>query len=366
MTKANDQERINQLKLRIWGHVARNILNGTKDPYEITQDQIEPHRGRIKKALNDLSGYIQYSRGVKGQYSSETIYYKVLHHDESISLSEVPKFYSDLHNIHNLIFRMDSADNQIAFDTIAYKRTNDLSLSNLLYVYWNKDNFDVLYEENTTALIYPKATLETRTKAILRAIIEQYTYTHYHSWIEKFLGIPIGSMRTDDEIKIKVRNFSAHSYRLSKENFLGQNGYLNEYAHFANYFQALAKSLTTFDQLIMDHGGYDSIIEIYRKETIKHLLEQALLHTFSKKEESKIEFREYFYAEPVEANLRNPFLNTFILKNAQYFDYDILFDTDKSIMIISDDLSTEDKTFKADGYQTAFIEDVLPCTQNNN
>jgi hypothetical protein len=345
MTKAQDQERVEQLKLRVWGHVARNLLNGEDAPYEIPESEIESNRGRIGKALRDLSEYVRYIRTDKSQYSSGTKIYKVLRFEESKSYKGDLTFFSDLHNIHKLVIKGETPDNQIQFDTIAYKRTTEISLSNNIYIYWHLDEFDIISEGKGRSLIYPKTLLETRVKAVLRAIIEQHVYTYYHSWIETFLGIPKGSMRIDDEIKIKVRNFAAHSYRLSKENFLGDNGYLKEYTHFADYFQALAKSLKEFDQKIQDHGGYDTIVETYRKETIKLILEQAPLQAFSKKE-AKREHFGYRMIENPEAHLKNPYLNAFILKNAQYFDYDILYDTDKSLMVIKDDDKQLDTTFK--------------------
>lgn len=368
MSKAKQQqaERLEQLKLRIWGHVARKLLNNEKDPYEITESGIESNRGRIKKALNDLSEYVKYYKSEKqGQYSSVTRYYKILRFEESISIAQEPTFISDLHHIHILLFKGETPDSIFPIDTLAYKRTHDLYLQNIIYIYWHQDEFDIIHDGKGYATIYPKALLETRMKAIMRSIIEQSVYTYYHSWIETFLGIPKGSMKIDDEIKIKVRNFAAHSYRLSKENFLGDSGYLSEYKHFADYFQALSKSLTDFDQKIQEHGGYDAVVETYRKETIKQILEQSPLFAFSKKEETSRVHVGYRYVETPEAYLKNPHLNAFILKNAQYFEYDQLYDTDTSLLIIKDHDETSDTQYKEDGYETAFIKDVL-CTPKNN
>ena len=47
-------QRLTELKLRIWGHVARKLLQHPSAEHTISSDGIESHKGRIGKAISDL------------------------------------------------------------------------------------------------------------------------------------------------------------------------------------------------------------------------------------------------------------------------------------------------------------------------
>lgn len=54
MNKAQQEEldRINELKARIWSRAIINLMRDNKNPFEITEDEIESNKGRIEKALD--------------------------------------------------------------------------------------------------------------------------------------------------------------------------------------------------------------------------------------------------------------------------------------------------------------------------
>jgi len=169
-------------------------------------------------------------------------------------------------------------------------------------------------------------------KSIMRSIIEQYFHSNFHTKIEKLLKVPTGSIKHDDHFDLQIRNFSAHGHRFTMENYFGKNGFIDEYTHYHDYFEALIKSLNRFNSIIQQAGGHAALLESYRKEIIEHLIEVAPIHAFQPCKENR-----HFSKIPIKEQFECPFLSAFILKNASYLNYDLLYEEDKSILFIDED-----------------------------
>lgn len=337
-----DEKRLEELKIIIWGTIAKQHLAGQKNPDEINQTQIESHRGRIDKALRLLGSYVSSGRAIKDTsawYTREKIIHTVNNMEESESLGKAREFTSTIKDIHDELFNQDY-DTQFEIDTVSYVSIGDLTNEQAIYVYWHKDEYQ--FAEGTISKsvilnetkIYPKALLNTRMKAMMRSIIEQYFHTNFHTKIEKLLNVPTGSIKHDNHFELEIRNFAAHGHRFSMEKYFGTNGFIDEYTHYRDYFEALIKSLNTFNNIIQQAGGHAAILETSRKEIIEHLKETAPLHAFQPLKEKEYNYRR---ARDMEEQFKNPFLNTFILRNASYLNYDLLYKDDQTILYLDED-----------------------------
>lgn len=347
MIKLNREEtaRLNDLKLTVWSHVARKTLKKETSPNEITAETIESHRGRIGKALRLLDGYVSYDRTDSDNsrgYTKTAKIYKIDRMDESKDLGNAPTFLFDIPHIHDEVF--GEKENQFDMDTVAFKNIGNLSREEVIYVYWHPDEY--LFAENKKEIrIYPKALLDTRMKAIMRAIIEQYFHSNFHSRVEEYLSIPTGSIKKEDHFDISIRNFSAHGHRFTMDKYFGNNGFLEEYTHYRDYFEALIKSLNNLRSHIDAAGGHAVIVEQYRKDIISNLLKKAPLCAFQPYKK-----KPYGTVTTIEDKFNNPFLNSFILRNSGYMDYELLYMGDKEILFINEvDLCTFNVQYHKEG-----------------
>jgi len=335
-----DAQRLEELKLKIWGTVAKQHLSGEKDPDVILQKQIENHKGRIDKALRLLGSYVSEGRTLRDTsmgYTHEETIHTVINLEDSKYLGKAREFISGVKELHDELFNKEFST-QFEFDTIGYVTIESLTNEQAIYVYWHKDEYQ--FAEGTISKtiisketrLYPKALLDTRMKSIMRSIIEQYFHSNFHTKIEKLLKVPTGSIKHDDHFDLQIRNFSAHGHRFTMENYFGKNGFIDEYTHYHDYFEALIKSLNRFNSIIQQAGGHAALLESYRKEIIEHLIEVAPIHAFQPCKENR-----HFSKIPIKEQFECPFLSAFILKNASYLNYDLLYEEDKSILFIDED-----------------------------
>ena len=161
-----EEQRLLELKLRIWSAVAVNLLNQRKDPHVIAGSKIESHGGRIGKALKDLRGLV-----------SSTLpnsHYRV--HDfetQNADLAVAPTFITTWQEHHDMVFIGRSIGRQSDFDLAGYKSVDNLGHKGAIYVYWHQDEYDFAVVkpergEAESVYVYPRALRETRIKAMLR------------------------------------------------------------------------------------------------------------------------------------------------------------------------------------------------------
>jgi hypothetical protein len=331
MNKADQQDtvRTNELKLHVWAHVAMNLLHNNKNPYEIKADEIEKHKGKRSKAIRLLEDTIEYEGYSKGVYRDTVAVYNVQGFEDSKSLAVKLDMLPDINIIHDYMFGYLCTRSQENMDTCQYSDIKYLSNDNLLYVYWHREEYQFVEMTDKNIVVYPKAYHDLRTKYMVRAIIDHYLHIHLHDHIEHLIGVPAGSIKTNDNFQLTVRNFAAHGYRFSTEAYFGTGGFKEEYTHFKDYFEALLKNLEKLQNLIQKAGGQENIIAYYRKNIITILIEAAPLYIFQPYVKS--------YDEETTNVFTNPYLNSFLLRNAQYLDYDTLYGEDTSILKIGED-----------------------------
>lgn len=328
-----DLNRTNELKVKIWSQVIKNKYMNKPNPDEISIDDIESNQGRVQKAMRLLGREVKYvGEANRNRYNgdSHTIQmYKVMNLDDSSSFASKPEFMDVLHGTHNRLFPI-TYQNQTDMDTICYNNLYDLRPECIIYVYWNEKEFDFVRTEYEMR-IYPIALLDVRMKHIMRSLVEHYFHTFFHNRMEEYLGLKEGSIKKEDHFDPKIRNFAAHGHRFNMKKYYGKNGFLEEYTHFRDYFQALIDQMKMFQYYVDNAGGQDAVIERYRKDIITTLPKKAPLYAFTTqvKEDSV-----YSRLTPIEDQFKNQYLNAFILKNAQYLNYNLLYSEDKEILYI--------------------------------
>jgi len=334
-----EEQRLLELKLRIWGTVAVNLLNQKKDPHVIAGSKIESHRGRVGKALKDLRGLVSPAGSIKDtRYgsTSTTKAYRV--HDfetQSADLAVAPEFITTWQQFHDDIFTGYGICDQQTFDRVGYRTLEELSNAGAIYVYWHQEEYEFITGTDvgtTSTYVYPRAQTETRIKAMLRAIVESHYQDDYGTKLERYLGIPEGSLKRSDKYRIEVRNFCARAADLSAERYYGTSGFHAEYMHHKEYMDALMYNLNKLNLLIQSKGGFENITREMRRASIEELLIDAPLRlTYDDDEIRQTVIASYEYTVN-----KKKYPSTFLLRHSAYFNYDTLYATDESVTYIDD------------------------------
>jgi len=347
-------DRLLELKHRIWGTVAVNFLNNKENPYVIPASKIESHGGRIGKAIKDLGGLVSPARSKDSARAYQVHDFET----QSADLAVAPTFITTWQECHDEIFnKRYGINSQSDFDLAGYIDVDRLGHAGALYVYWHQDEYEfatVKAERGEAAnvYVYPRALRETRTKAMLRAIVESHYNDDYITKLEHYLSIPEGSLKRNDTYEIEVRNFSARAADLSHDRFYGTNGFQEEYAHHREYLDALLHNLSKLDALIQSKGGYEHIHREMRKASMVELLEQAPLHINYEDEEIN--------STPVGTKkyqvYKSKYPSVYLLRHSAYFDYDTLYGTDESVTYI-DGGSAVENSYSAKDHEYTPNED---------
>lgn len=355
-----DFDRTLELKKKVWAYVARNIMNKEEKPYEITLGKIEGNRGRQKKALRLLEGTVAHSHtrqkkqtlyGYSNRHQVEEDIYVINAFEDSAAYTQEPHFITSLSILHDYIFNHMSSQHDM--DTVGYRSPSDMAPEETLYVYWNQNKYHFIHEKRY-AQVFPNVLLEQRTKTMLRAIVEQQFHETYHNKIEERLSLPTGSLKTEDSFTLNIRNSAAHGYRFSMEAFNGTGGFLHEYTHFRDYFEALLKNLNDFQRVIDAAGGHAALLKEFRIECIDNLLRRA----------PRLAFQPTDHKAPL---MDNPYYSAFILRHSMYLIYETLYADDQTILVIDKHNQsahiTTDKLFEPNEHELDLIKGTdLPCT----
>jgi len=349
---ASDKERLEELKLKIFGHYAEKSLSG-EDTY-INSSQIESHGGRVKKAIRLLkdNGYIYCISTPKKETSSSSYYspgnyYNIQKFEEESepygSLSEFKSKWEELirdcqkdsESFEKLSFEK--------FEHIGFLCVADLSSAANIYIYHHKDDFlSGRYitvrgyfrtdKEDMQPAIYPKVLEEDRKKAILRSCVEIYFIEKYHNLLEKKLDLPEGLLTNNKDFDSESLVASVHTpviypETLQKIHFEGAGGFLEAYTHLTNYFSQMKDMVKRIISKVDELGGYDQVRRELRQEIIETLMLESPLYSTRKLDDPKSDGFEKHRIVSAK----------FFLKHAHLLNYDILYGTDESIKHYSGD-----------------------------
>ena len=318
--KQTPQERYDQLKLRVMGAVAQNLLDDREDSYILTGHTIESHAGRRSKAIRDLGALIRYH----GKNKSDSLYRVMSFDVDSPDLAVEPVWLSSWEGYYPEL----RYAGRHGMEMLGYMRVQELSRRESIYVHWRRDEHDRV-KEGDSYYYYPRALQQKRIKAILRACVEYHFNEHFRENLESYVGIPQGALKEDPSYILRIRNVGAYSANLSAERLFGEGGYVKEYEHHIKFFQALLKNLHRLNDLVEKKGGYEEVVRRMRRASMKKLLEEAPLKIGVEPPEGP-----YIQYSPEVLNKEKAL---FILRHADLFTYEDLYADDESVLLLAED-----------------------------
>ena len=337
MSKKDDLDRLEELKLRVFGTVARNYLNKSTDPLVILKNDIEHHGGRVTKAIRLLkeAGVIHYVGTQKTKYSSDETYAVDTFDRDSRSYGVAPKFKTKWLELldetkHSYLSSQEDAD------TIGYYDVDNLSHSDVIDVYHHQKDYNIQIIKKE-ARVYPQADLEELRRQILKSVVENRFQEHFREKLTQYLGLPENSFKDEEQTLSYYRQFAYHSVSFTPEHY---KNFLEEYTHHKTYFEAMIHQINKTLTLIEDKGGHEVIIKEMRKQAIKDILEESpLMINYEEPENSSTDYSYYTNLQ----ELHNKFLNLYIVRNSRYLDYDYLYGDDTSLIHIGNRKIERDK-----------------------
>lgn len=336
-----DRARKEELRLKIWGIVAKNLLKEEENPYLIRDTQIESHKGRFNKALRlskDIVSFSHEKRSESISYRPAKKYYKVDHFDRSKDLAQYPKFLKTWQEYHREITSLWVDTEEDPLIGLGYRAPDELAPEEALYVYWHLQEFEWIIDPyNKKTVYFPKVLKDTRLKAMLRAMVEDHFQMDFVRKLERYLDLPKSALKDISRFTVEVRNFAAHARCCSKKMYEGEKGFLKEYKHYIKYFQALEAHLRSIIARIKAAGGYAHIVREMRKDSIRILMDESPLHVNYESDDHKWSSPRFsgfkMHADP---NMKK-YVSLFILRNPWFFNYNALYANDESIQHIEED-----------------------------
>jgi hypothetical protein len=305
MSIKEDQERLAELRLKVFGNVAKKLLLGDKEPYWLTKDQIEGHGGRIEKALRLLreGGYLGriHTEEIKGPYNSHSVHiYEILKFDEESAQYGNPDtldtFNKDLRMLYGFSDPVHAG----------YVDINQLSCGNAITVWHHKGEYRYIPGQGVYPLIHER----THNIAVLRCIIEQRLAETYKVRFQKKVNLS-GELPEEHERRIDHRNIGYSPSLLSDA---GLCDYEGEYLHWERYFRSLRQNLIAFRDTIKGAGGPAEVIKQMRLECMAELMHEAPLFAIKKGVDDDAKGKAKF-----------------ILQSSSLFDYEIIYGQDPSV-----------------------------------
>ena len=283
-----DQERLHELKLRVWAHVAFQLIDPDDDPdekldnYTIADHQIEKNKGRMDKAIRLLLG-----AGIIEKISTKSEgldRYKILKFEEADAIGVKPEFgnyWSNcLSDVQDCMF-LDS-DNLSPQETLdldinykretlsglEYKSFREFDDAEKIYVYYHQDEFDVYTWDNgkfTGKVYYRKDILTFRHKMILKCLVELEIFNNFPQYVGQYAGC---NQKVD--FPDNLQKFTFYKYAVSSIFLKDEIGsILQVYEDNKNKANLMLKSFNKTNAWVESVGGFDEALRIIRKQVIE-------------------------------------------------------------------------------------------------
>lgn len=284
-----DQERLFELKLRVYAKVASQLIDPDNDPDDPVDNgtlfagQIEDHRGRVNKAIALLTnaGVIEKIKCKNPDLQR----YKILKFDEAENLGVKPEFdlfwKNHIDEVSSGMFReIDTTEEAVQesldiVDTtndnlkdIGYQSFSDFSDAEKIYVYYHQDEFDVYTWKNehyTGKRYYRKDLLIFRHKMILKCLVELELLYNFPQYLQHFAGYDIKVVEAVIETEFEFRKYAISSVFLKNE----INEIFATYEEHNNKANLMREALNKTITWVNSVGGYKEAIKIIRKQIIE-------------------------------------------------------------------------------------------------
>lgn len=337
MSKKEDAERLEELKMKVWGLAAKNMLIKTrrKDPLTLPASWIEGHKGRREKAIRFLTdaGHIRYHGKEKEEgyssWSREESIYKVISFDSSKSAAESYEFPVAWKDLYSDVYGRNSSYEE--FCMVGYSDIGGMQSAHALHVYWYPELYDIIDLEGHREA-YPKALLVGYTQGILRCIVEHHMAARFRDLLANRLGMPDNSLPEKDEKSIRYRNCG---HTLGMFNEAGLQSYLDEYSFRETYFRKLKEGLGYLMERTQSTGGYEVAIREMRQDLLCRLMKEAPLHLGKPNDNNQDDNGNYISYDDIKSPLKRHHESLYILRNNEYWNYETLYGADESVIHIS-------------------------------
>jgi hypothetical protein len=288
------QIRLNRTLIKIFAQIVENLLaTKSKDiassPYKIKAYDIDSDKRSKDKTMHIMrcAGALPPSHSEKDTTyswsSSFTIYhdYEAIFKEHSEGYAEPIVFYDIPYEISNFLesdsLKHFSTDKE-SLDLYGYKTFLELTPAKRIYLYYHQDLYHTIKEDNKL-LIYPKTLIESRTKAVLKALMRMYCEEDMLSYLKRKFDLDLTGQEQsreeyDTDFKITLRNFARHPITFSESCFeTASKNYTKE--HNANV-DKINFEYNRLKALVDKLGeGCGSVLEDYIKESVENLVGKA-------------------------------------------------------------------------------------------
>ena len=297
MNKA-DQERLLELKIHVWAKVARSLLEGDeeeKDPYFLYGSQIESHGGRVGRAIRLLT-----DAGIIAPVKlKDRDGYKVLRLEEAKALATKPVFNKRwdgqiLADVKALatkpVFNKrwdgqiladvnDDIDKYPKLNTVGYKIIEKFSYTEILYIYFYKDEFDIPRDyssgysdkEHSWNVYYLKELTVFRNKMVLKALIEIELQDNFPQYVQHYVGYSSNLIYPSVKEEFVFKKYAISSVFLSGS----LDAIFESYQNNTNKANAMNDAFNRTKAWVESVGGYPAAIKIIRNRIMNDFADRT-------------------------------------------------------------------------------------------
>lgn len=260
---AEDKARLLELKIHVWAHVAKALLEKDSDPYIMFQSEIEFNRGRWAKALRLLN-----SEGILKHLDKER--YEVLKFDEAKALATKPVFdlvwhKSVLYDVYTGLTEAKTINSAGYMDIDKFRKTD------ILYLYFHQDEFNSIkfgYQDRNDGF-YLKELETIRNKMILKSLLEIELQNNFPQYVRHFAGYKDTAILSDIHTEFEFKKYAMSSVFV-REGFADIFEQYKEQAELANdLYEAFNKTRSWVESV----GGYSEAVKIIRKQILQDFTE---------------------------------------------------------------------------------------------
>lgn len=291
-----NQDRLTKILTKIFGKVSQNLIEHNDNPYGIEDWFICNDRRSQKKVLSILrAAYaLPYSNKVIKSYRSGAYHdYEKLFNEHSKDY-ETPLIFPDVPDEISSFISHDAIS--CGFDThdrnlkaVGYMELRSLKSGEKIYAYHHIDLYDILIatekrysSEREDISIYPKTMLESRLKAVIKAVMKKYSEEDMLTYLNTKFNVDLKgqSQRLDSSnvrFKHKLRNtirypvtFSEHCYESAP------NSYTKEYKKVVDEINFEYNRIKEFKDKITAAGGTSAVLKDYIKTSVDNLIGKSL------------------------------------------------------------------------------------------
>lgn len=291
------QIRLNKTLLKIFAKIVENLIvpqnKGILNPYKISEHDIDSDKRSKSKTMQILrsAGALPYGMSEKQNtwsfYSSICYDYEAIFKEHSEGYAEPIVFPDIPYEIESFLkndcLKHFNTDKE-SLDLYGYKTFPELCPSHKIYLYYHQDLYNIIKQDVTHKLheklmIYPKTLLESRTKAMLKALMRMYCEEDMLSYLKRKFDLDLTGQEQsrddyDTDFDITLRNFARYPIAFSESCFkTASKSYIKEYNTNVDKINFEYNRLKALVNKLND--GCSTVLEEYIKESVENLVGKA-------------------------------------------------------------------------------------------